>query len=166
MVAFGHTAVGASVGLATYSIVGDTNPALTLLSAGAAGLISHYTADLIPHGHFFISQKNYGRNIALTIVFDFLLSVGLFLYTGYLNSGLSLKLLSILFAIGGAQFPDILDNLIRLKLLPYKGFLRMENKMHMETHWHGKNEKALLLSIFDIWQLLVILGSLWFVATF
>lgn len=166
MIAFGHTAVGASVGLATFYVMGDANPPLTLVTAGTAGLLSHYMTDLLPHGHFFIIDKNYKRNIVLTILFDFLLGVALFLYLGNIQAGLSLKVLSIFFGIGGAQLPDILDNLIRIKVLPNKGLFRWENKMHYETHWHGKDDDALLLSFWDLWQALIIIYALLFVASF
>ncbi len=57
MVGFGHTAVGATVGLITYSYLASDKDLEGLVIAGAAGVISHYITDFIPHGHFVAWNK-------------------------------------------------------------------------------------------------------------
>src|SRR5258708_3783439 len=151
MVSFGHTAVGTVVGLSTYHYFGDQNPALGLLAAGSAGVISHYITDLIPHGHFF-KFSEYGKKVRYIIIFDLFLSIALFLYLSYLRFGLMVGLFYILFGIGGSQLPDVLDGLIYTKALPKSGFLKLENRFHQSTHWHGTLYKTLPWSIWDIWQ--------------
>ncbi len=161
MLSFGHTAVGVASGLTVYHFLGNSSPAITVLAAGSAGLTSHYLTDILPHGHFFVTKdKNFNRNIILTILFDFLSPALLFLYLIYQQTGLSILLFTILFAIGGAQLPDILDNLIGLKVLPRKGILKFENHYHQMTHWHGSGDHGLLLSWFDLWQVTVFLTVL------
>lgn len=164
MISFGHTAVGAVVGLEVYSLLAPTEPVIGLIAAGTAGMISHYIMDIVPHGHFFVDRRsNYLRNTALTLLFDFLVGIILFAGIPFAQTGLSLTFWYILFAIGGAQTPDILDNLIHLKILPAKSLLKLENYYHQQTHWHGKHEKGLLISWWDIWQLTVIIISAWWI---
>lgn len=166
MIAFGHTAVGAAVGLQVYHLSSSSEPVLGLILAGSSGMLSHYIMDIIPHGHFFVDRKyNYFRNTALTLLFDLLLGVIIFGGIPFLDGGPSLIFWYIMFGIGGAQLPDILDNLIHLKILPRWGLLKLENHYHQETHWHGKHENGLLMSKWDLWQLSTIIASAWWVAS-
>ena len=162
MVAFGHTAVGASVGLLSYQAFGQNNPIVGLFGAGTLGVISHYVTDFIPHGHF-MKTKDFQQKIFWVILFDLLLSIIIFSYSGFASSGISLKLFYILFGIGGAQLPDVLDGLIYIKVLPRKGFFKIENNFHQWLHWHGKGENALTIGLRDTWQLLAILLSLYLI---
>ena len=143
MVAFGHTAVGTLVGLITYQYLKDTNPAITLITAGTAGVISHYIADFIPHGHF-IRHNDFKKRVWEIIIFDLGFSVVLLLAISYFNFGQSLKTFAILFGIAGSQLPDVLDGLIYIKVLKAKGILKLENNFHIAMHWHGKFEKSLV----------------------
>lgn len=162
MIAFGHTAVGASIGLATYQLIGGTDIALGLITAGALGIISHYITDFIPHGHFF-NEKGYKSKVIYVIIFDLLLSILLFLGTAHLIGDSPKQLLYILFGIGGAQLPDVLDGLIYIDLLPVVGFFKLENRFHRYLHWHGVGEKTLLLGKRDIWQLAIVILSLFYI---
>jgi hypothetical protein len=165
MVAFGHTAVGATVGLAGYALFSTLPPYIGLPLTGALGVASHYLADLLPHGHFFrLKPKDFKKEITITIFFDVLLGVALFLGIAYFKSGFDLKFWHLFFGIGGAQFPDVLANLINLKLLPNKGLLKKEGDMHLSTHWHGKFDDALRISFWDLWQLAVVFLSVLMVA--
>lgn len=158
MVAFGHSAVGVIVGTTAYNFFGQGNLATGLILAGAAGVISHYITDFIPHGHF-TTLKNYKKGIIPIIIFDLLLSVLIFLGL-YLKDGLNLKFFYVLFGIGGSHLPDVLDGLIHIGLVKAKGALKIENNFHQMIHWHARNQKALLLGLKDIWQLTVVLAAL------
>lgn len=155
MVAFGHTAVGTLVGVASYRIFGQGDIALGLIATGFLGVLSHYLMDLVPHGHFFRDSKKYEKLIIWVILFDLALPVLFLLGLAHLSGKSSIEILYILFGMGGAQLPDILDGLKRINLLPEFKILKIESDFHQSTHWHGKEEKALLFSFYDIWQVLV-----------
>ena len=157
MVAFGHTAVGALIGVGAYQIFGN-NLTIGLSAAITAGITSHYIADCIPHGHFFKSEE-YKSKVKYAIIFDLLLSVFIFLAASYLPNLNITKLVYTVFGIGASQLPDVVDGLMYTDRLPIKGFFQKENKFHLSTHWHG----SLLMSVLDIWQLSVVLLSLYFV---
>ena len=155
MVAFGHTGVGVLVGVAAYHAFGKGDIALGLIATGFLGVISHYLADLIPHGHFFRTQEKYDKLIIWVILFDLLLPILFLLSTAHYMQKNPIEILYILFGIGGSQLPDVIGGLSELKLLPENKLLKLEHKFHMSTHWHGQNEKALLFSLYDIWQITV-----------
>jgi hypothetical protein len=155
MVSFGHTAVGVIVGVTTFQYLGQADLATGLIIAGSAGVISHYIADFIPHGHFNM-PKGYKKDILKIIVFDLFLSIILFLGITYLKQGFSRHFWYILFGIGGSQLPDVIDGLIYTNLLKAKGILKAENNLHEAVHWHG----VLHLGKKDIWQVLVVITAL------
>ncbi len=168
MVAFGHTAVGTAVGLATFYTFGHSDPVLGLLAAGTFGIVSHYVCDFIPHGHFF-HHNDFKKKIIWAIVFDLFLSVVLFSFLAYLNYGLSVKFWYILFGIGGAQLPDVLDGFYYIGWIPKKGFLKIENDFHQSTHWHaiyknGKLVTGLPIGRRDVWQVTSVVVALLLVA--
>ncbi len=165
MVAFGHTAVGALIGAYTYQYLGNGDPLTGLVAAGALGVASHYVFDTIPHGHFF-RESDYRQKVGFVIVFDLALSVLVYLITAFTFSQANiLYVLYILFGIGGAQLPDILDGLIYTKRLPKTGILKWEFNFHNNTHWHGKHQKALLWSVWDTWQVLLFFIGLYVLLT-
>ena len=161
MVAFGHTAIGALVGLAAYQQFGNTDPYTGLIIAGTAGVVSHYIMDCFPHGHFF-REKDYKKKVGMVIIFDLFLSIALYLLTAYYFSSSNLLYTAyILFGIGGSQLPDILDGLMYIGFLEKKGLIKLEHKLHNATHWHGRKEKAILWSIWDIWQIVIFFVGLY-----
>jgi hypothetical protein len=164
MVAFGHTAVGALVGLASYNIYGSQNPATAFQMAIIGGLASHYLVDTIPHGHF-SNLKDYKKKIVYIIIFDLFLSLLIFTSASIFNFGLSLKTWLILTGIAFSQAPDVLDGLIYIGFLKKNYLINMEMAIHEATHWHGTGSKVLAFSIFDIWQVSLFIVSLWIVFT-
>lgn len=155
MVAFGHTAIGAGIGLVAYHYFGPTDPVKGLSLAMGVGIVSHYIADFIPHGHFFSSQ-DFNKKIIFAIIFDLFLSVAIALGIIYFREGLSLKLLYVLTGISGSQLPDVLDGLIHIKKIPNQGLFRIEYYFHSKAiHWHGAASKALLWGKRDLWQVMV-----------
>lgn len=162
MVSFGHTAVGVIVGVTAEKYFGQGNLITGLITTGGIGILSHYIADFIPHGHFAMS-KGFKKGILKIIIFDLFLSIALFLGTIYLKEGLSSTFLYVLFGIGGAQLPDVLGGLVAIKAIKAKGLLKIEIAIHEGVHWHGQGSKALLLSIMDVWQLIVILIAFLFI---
>lgn len=161
MVAWGHTATGALIGAASYSYFSD-KPLEGLFIAGAAGIISHYIIDLIPHGHF-VSDKILEKNLWKIILFDFLLSVFIFLFVIYQTSGPGLKFLFIFFGISGAIFPDVLKGMYLFKINKADRLFSAERKFHEGTHWYGIKERLTMLSFTDIWQVAVVLVCLYLV---
>ena len=128
MVAFGHTAVGTLVGIASYQAFGKGDIALGLIMTGLIGILSHYLMDLVPHGHFFTDPKKYDKLILWVIIFDVLLPFLFILGLAHTLNKSGTEILYIFFGIGGAQLPDVLDGLKRLKLLPKIPILEAENK--------------------------------------
>lgn len=164
MVAFGHTAVGVGVGLLGYHLLGAQNPAFGLLLTGSAGLVSHYIADFVPHGHF-IMHQNYKSQVIYAIVFDLFFSVALFLGIAFWKYHFSPVLLYLLFGIGGAQLPDILDGFLYIGVIKKKGLVKLENDFHQATHWHaifknGKLVTGLPLGWRDLWQVATVIIAL------
>ncbi len=160
MIAFGHTAIGSLIGLGGYELFKNQSPIIGMVTTGSLGVVSHYIADFIPHGHLF-KHNEYGKRIIWAILFDFLLSFGLFIYVAYQNFGFDLKFWYIFFGIGGSNLPDVLDGLIYIKFLPKIGLIKLENDFHQSTHWHaiwkrGKLIDGLPLGKRDIWQLTMV----------
>lgn len=158
MVAFGHTALGVIVGVTTYQYLGESNLVSGLAIAAASGILAHYSADFIPHGHFFKPEK-FKKYLIPIIIFDLFLSVVLFLGWTFLKDGFGEKFLYIMFGIGGSQLPDILDGLVYIGVIKAKGLFKIENNFHQKLHWHGTGSKALLLGLYDIWQVFIILTA-------
>src|SRR4051812_20768009 len=107
MIAFGHTAIGATIGAYSYHIFGSNDLLTGLTVTTVAGVASHYIFDLIPHGHFF-RENEYRKKVKYAIVFDLFLSVALFLSVQYLSHGFGISMLYLLFGIGASQFPDVI----------------------------------------------------------
>ena len=164
MVAIGHTAVGVLAGFAAYQIFGQGDLAAGLVVAGGVGIVSHYITDFIPHGHF-VKPKKLKPVLPLIIVFDLFLPIFLLLLWMFLKDGLSVKLFYVLAGIIGSQLPDALDGLIFINLIKFKGFAKAEYDFHQGLHWHGKDEKTLLLGFYDLWQILTILIALFLLIT-
>lgn len=159
MIAFGHTAFGAAIGVAGYELLGQTNPFLGLVATGTAGFLAHYLEDAIPHGHFF-PAKDFRKKIIYVIIFDLGLSIAVFLAKAFFDFGFSLKSFYILVGIIGSQLPDTFDGFIYLGLFQPKGIYKLENKFHNELiHWHGTGKKTLTFGIRDLWQLAVVLAA-------
>lgn len=158
MVSFGHTATGTIVGLAVYNLIPSHSVEGLLLATGA-GIVSHYIFDLVPHGHWF-RHKDYKKKIFNVIILDLLLFFLVFVGIAYHRFGLNIELLYILFGIGGAQLPDILDGFIYIGVIKKKGFFKIENNFHQATHWHGALNKSLIWGKRDIWQVIVLVLAL------
>lgn len=162
MIAFGHTAVGVIAGTVAYNYLGQGDLITGLVTTGAVSAASHYIMDAIPHGHFFKTNQ-FKKYIIPVIIFDLLLPIVLILGITYSKTGLSERLLYIMFGIGGSQLPDVIDGLIRIGVIKAKGFLKVENNFHEGTHWHNKGNNGLPLGLRDIWQVLMILTALYLV---
>ena len=156
MVSFGHTAIGVVIGISAEKYFVQGNLITGLITTGGIGVLSHYIADFIPHGHFAM-PKGFKKGILKIIIFDLFLSIVLFLGAIYLKEGVSSTFLYVLFGIGGSQLPDVLGGLVEIKAIKAKGLLKVENAIHEGMHWHGHGNKTLLLSLLDVWQLIVVL---------
>jgi hypothetical protein len=166
MVAFGHTAVGVIVGVGAYQVFGHGDLTTGLIATGALGVISHYIMDCVPHGHFFRGSEKFDKLIIWVILFDLLMPILLLLGSAhYLGKNIP-EILYVLFGIGGSQLPDVLDGLMRIKILPRVSFLKLESSFHEATHWHGKDETTLLFTIYDIWQIAVFVLAFYILVKF
>lgn len=162
MVALGHTALGVIVGVTAYQFLGQGDLVTGLLVTGTAGVASHYLGDFIPHGHF-VKLDKLKKVLLPIIIFDLFLPIILFLGFLYLKDGFSQRMLYIMFGVGGAQLPDVLDGLLFIGKLKNKGLVKLENDFHQGLHWHGRGAKTLLLGARDIWQVLMIVVAFFLV---
>lgn len=163
MVATGHTAIGVIIGVTAYNLIGQNNLVTGLVVCGTLGVVSHYLADAIPHGHFFTLEK-LKKNIGNIIIFDVFLPILLFLGAIYLKDGFGEKLLYVMFSVGGAQLPDVIDGLSYTDKIKPGALLKTEINIHQDLHWHGKGYKTLLIGMRDIWQLIIILIAVLFIS--
>lgn len=163
MVAVGHTAVGTIIGVTTYNFLNQGDLASGLIATGILGVVSHYITDFIPHGHF-VKPDKLKKYLTPIIIFDVLLPIFLILEVIFLKEGFSPKFFYIMFGIGGVQLPDVLDGLIYTKLIKPDWLLKVENNFHQSLHWHGTGSKTLLLGIRDLWQMLIIVYTLYLIA--
>lgn len=158
MIATGHNAIGTTIGLL---ISQQTQDPLTGIGLGLAfGLIFHYLADFIPHGHI-ITNEQFGK--LPPVLFIDLFGSFLFLYLIVLfKFGSESTSLIVLAAIGASQLPDVSEGLLYFKKIPYTGLIKWENKVHQQIfHWHGQHKQALKWSWKrDWWQISVALLTL------
>lgn len=159
MIAFGHSAVGSIIGIISYQSFQDLGTTTGLAGAVSAGVVSHYLADAIPHGHFF-NLHEYKSKIVYALIFDLFLSFALYPIASYLLNGNLERALYITAAMIGAHLPDILDGFINIGFLPKKSLFKLEYNFHQLVHWHGRGENVLLIGIYDIWQLALIILAL------
>lgn len=164
MVAIGHTAVGASIGLLTYQYI-TQDPFIGITIASTTSLASHYFFDLLPHGHF-SKYKDFKKYLPLILVFDLFLGILIFSGIALLKFSFSLPTYFIIFAILTSQLPDVLGGFVHAKLFTPKGLLKKEFDFHVNTHWHGKFGESLLISKTDLWQLAVVLISFFYIFSY
>ncbi len=160
MIASGHNAIGTTVGLVVATYTNDPIPAF--LAAVSFGLVFHYLADFVPHGHI-ISNKEFG-NLPPLLFLDLFGSFLIFYSFTLLKFGFSHTSLIVLIAIGASLLPDVVEGLLYFKKIPKIGIIRWENSMHQYLfHWHGHHEKALMWAITrDSWQISIVILSLLF----
>lgn len=162
MVAFGHTAIGATVGVLAYNSLGSNDPLTGIVVVGTAGFISHFIADFIPHGHL-VNARYLKQKLGLILIGDVFLSIFLFLTTSYFIDGFSLRFFYIFIGIGASLFPDVLDVLMNIGKLPRKGILAFEHDIQDLAHWHGVGVKGLPLGWYDIIQFSAVIASFYIV---
>lgn len=158
MIAVGHMAAGYIVGNVVLSITND--PSTSLAAGFLTGIVSHYVLDYVPHGHFGVKAE-YTR-LTLNTLYIYIDVFGgglLFLWLSYQKFGFSLNTLTLLVAVFGSILPDLISAIDKVFFghALREGILKSESKFHNSTHWHGKGEKTLLLSIRDIWQFSLVL---------
>jgi hypothetical protein len=159
MIASGHNAIGTTVGLVVITQVSEPMTAVGL--AIIFGLVFHYLADAVPHGHF-LSHAEYRKlppSLYLDLFGSFVLLFGIVLF----KFGLTLPSLVILGAIGASQLPDVIEGLLEFRKLPRRGIIKFENDAHQKIfHWHGRHANALPWGWTDIWQITVVILALFF----
>lgn len=154
MIATGHNGVGALIGLSIVSLeetFPNSGPMVFLLSL-ISGIVFHYLADIIPHGHVFGSEIR--KKLREILIYDLFGSFLIIAIVSYSSFGFSNPFWVIMFAILGSQLPDVLGALEYLGKIPVNGVLKLEYFLHQNiAHWHGTGEKGLPWRWFDIWQI-------------
>lgn len=164
MIATGHNGVGALIGVTVLSLQEgyDLQGLELYLLALFLGIVSHYLADSIPHGHIFgfAIQKRLKEIILIDLFSSFLLIA----IISYSKFGLSESFLVIMVSILGAQLPDVIGGLEFIGRVRIRGFLLLEYKLHQYiAHWHGYEVNGLPWRQRDIWQILIYFLSLYVV---
>jgi hypothetical protein len=164
MIATGHNGVGALVGLTTIALADGygLEAPTTYILALILGIISHYLADSIPHGH--IWTTNVRENLRKIILGDLFGTFAIIALVAFIKFGVSEAFFIIMFAILGAQLPDVIGGLEYIGKLPKRGLLIWEYKLHQYiAHWHGYEEHGLPWRTRDVWQIMVYLSSLYLI---
>lgn len=173
MLAFGHAGVGAIVGVGVVTLAASTLPlTLSLPLALVAGIISHYVADRVPHGHYEFAPQHATKKMILLFLADFGLGMGILFCAALYKFGFTPPLFIISLAMIGAQLPDVWEGFINLKLIPMSNFARHHRHfhfviMHEKTPSHKTFSDGVTRkwSILDCWQIAVYLGALSLVIT-
>ncbi len=147
------------MGAAVITLVSPLTPLwAAVLVAVVAAVISHYACDFIPHGHYYIDNKNLTVKSIATLAVDFIGGVILLLALATHKYAFGPELFIIISAILGALAPDMFENLIKLKLIPQTAIVKREMAFHGAMHWHDEPTSPLPhgarpMRWTDLWQL-------------
>lgn len=172
MIAVGHTASGALVGLAGFSIYhADIMPdALLVFLTAFAAIGAHYAGDWLPHGHYQFDLARQKKSSIIKLCLDLGLSVLIIMTTTLVSFGASMPMLFIAVGIIGSNTPDVFEGLIDLRILPNNNFSRRHRAWHYENlHWHRLSPTPSLpsgtrpLSWIDIYQFVLFATAVWLI---
>jgi len=162
MIAFGHSSVGTLVGIGTYYWLPDAWPLIPrLLIAFILGIISHYAADAVPHGHYNFDPKHLTRQAVSVFIIDFFGAIMILSLLALLKFGISDGFWFVLAGIAGAQAPDIAEGFVDLGYIKSSNVVIKHRRFHFEkTHRKTPEHVALpsgarMWTWTDIWQVLV-----------
>lgn len=167
MIAIGHSSAGVLIGVAIIAVASAVMPTwLLAVIALTIGVAMHYACDFIPHGHYYIDDKNPTPRSLATLGFDFIGGVALLFGLAWIKFGASSELLIVTVAITGALLPDMFESLIKLKIIPKAKVVKREMVFHGAMHWHDEPTSPLPhgarpLRWTDVWQLAVFLSAVY-----
>lgn len=144
MIALGHSAGGALVGLMGVSLVesGLAPVGVVLPMTLLAGIGSHYIGDWIPHGHYRFDLLGNRRSSLIKLALDLVLPIGLLLGLAGQKYGFGAEWWLVATGILGALLPDMVEILIDLKVLPNSALAREHRTFHYQkVHWHNDPAK-------------------------
>lgn len=172
MIASGHNSVAAILATGAmyytnYHASSEYDPALWFTLV-ILGLISHYLADAIPHGHYkkpesalktYVTKPKAERtHIPLSTFFiglvDMLVSLLIFVVLFWLLFGAG-SLIILFFAFIGAQLPDLVMLIHDSGIAPNNPLVKLEQSLHAgPVHWHdSESDLPRPWGITDIWQI-------------
>ncbi len=163
MIAVGHSSAGVLIGVAIVAVASTGMPTwLLAVMALTIGVAMHYACDYIPHGHYYIDDKNPTPRSLATLGIDFIGGVTLLFILAWNKFGVTGELLVVIAAISGALLPDMFESLIKLKIIPKAKIVKREMAFHGAMHWHDEPTSPLPhgarpLRWTDVWQLAVFL---------
>jgi len=173
MIASGHNSIGAGLAIGAMYIdnfteITDSNIVLYGFLA-ILGIILHYVADAIPHGHYkqpLRKIKHHAKDIQLTTfligLVDMIASLAVFIYLFVHFFGTpSLSYLAV--AITASQLPDMLMLANDTGIASNNPIVKFEQKLHAgPVHWHdSKNGDARKWSWTDVWQIAIFMLGIW-----
>ncbi len=156
MIAVGHTSLGVVSGAIVVTVLPQTiNLPVAISIAFITGLISHYLADLIPHGHYDFRPRHPTFKSLTLLGVDVILPILFFGWLVYSALGLNGEVWILVAAVAGALIPDSLDVLVRLAALPNWQIFAWHQRFHRQLHWHNQATSpfphgARLLSLIDL----------------
>lgn len=167
MIGFGHTSTGILIGVgATRVLPENTSSPIQILIVILLGIVSHYLADFIPHGHYVIDPKKPSRKSLIIFALDTFGTAVILLGIALYKYGLALNFWLIFFAILGAQLPDIWQGIKALVTIKNNAFVRFETHMHNNiAHWHNPPHSPIPgggrpWAWTDAWQICILLIAL------
>lgn len=167
MIAVGHSSVGVLVGVSVIAVVNPSTPLwVMMILALVTAVISHYACDFVPHGHYYIDDKNLTARSIGTLFLDFIGGVILLLGLATRKYGLGPELVIIMSAMFGALAPDMFESSIKLKLIPKIALVKREMAFHGAMHWHDEPTSPLPhgarpIRWTDLWQLAMFIVAIY-----
>lgn len=139
MIAIGHTSVGVIIATSIIAVSGSNplGPAAFVLAI-VLGIVFHYLADLVPHGHYYINTKDLQKSQLIIFFLDLFGGAALFLLLALWKFGMSEYFWLILVAIAASQLTDVVEGLAAFKLIPKTKAVRKHSAFHLLVHWHNE----------------------------
>ena len=166
MIAVGHTSLGIIAGAVVVTTLPPTDyMAVATAVALIAGLLSHYGADLIPHGHYDFRPRHPTSKSVSLLALDLIAPLMFFGWFALAALGWGGELAMLAAAVFGALLPDILDGLLRLGILPSWRMSAWHKAFHHRLHWHNQASSPLPrgarpLSLIDLDLIPMFLGAI------
>lgn len=167
MIAVGHSSIGAMIGVGVAVATPGLAWPMRVALAFGLGIISHYPADWLPHGHYHIRLKMLSWRSLSLIALDVLGIAGLLLGIAWLRFGLNPGFWLAGVGIAGALAPDVFEVATRIGLVPHWRWVRAHHYFHLKKlHWHslpwlGHLRSPRPLQLVDIWLAVLVVLAVW-----
>ena len=171
MIALGHAATGAMVGLASSVVLHETQLPLSVmvLPALLASAGAHYVGDFIPHGHYKFDVIKAPKTSVIKLALDFGVANFILMAVSFIQFGFTETFWLIVIGLIGVQLPDIFEGLIDLKIIPNTAAAKEHRAFHYnKLHWHRQSDSPLPngarpLTIVDTYQLGLFVLACWMI---